>query len=209
MALAQDPANFQIVYGNSDGSVMSVGLDRDIEIPVWGATDPTPGNPDSVTFMHVPLASDNLIITARTGGFFPAFGVGLWDDKSFLAPDTNPPDTFITPGFTSQSILGFAYLNDPRDPQNFIYTLGALQLLGTFTMHTANDPLLIGQTICPFMQGHNPANGGLLWGMQDGVRGVTPMQTYGCLFFSPNADPVWTVFPTAAIGDACCVLLPP
>lgn len=197
MAVAQDPANFHLVYGNQDGSVLAVGLDRDIEIQAWAATDPTPGNPDSVTFMHDPLASDNLIITARNGGFFPAFGVGLWDDRSFLSPDANQPGA----GFTSQSLLGFAYLTDPRDGQNFVYTLGAYQLVGTFRMHTANDPAYIDQTLCPFVEGFNPANGGTLWGMQDGVRGVNPTKSFGCLFFSPNADPVWTVFPTAVTGD--------
>jgi len=199
LAMAQpNPANFHIVYGNADGSVLSVGTDRDIEIQVWIATDPTPGNPDSVNFAHMPLASDNLIITARNGGIFPGFGMGLWDDKSFLPVDNNQP----SPGFTSQSVLGFAYLTDPRDGQNFFYTLGAQQLAATFRMHTAANPALIGNTECPFIEGFNPANGGTLWGMQDGVRGVNPTKSFGCLFFSPNADPVWTVFPTSAAGDA-------
>ena len=87
MALAQLPAD-QIVYGNADGSVLSVGLDRDIEIPVWGLTD-AQFPQDSVTFMHNPLASDNLLITARTGGFFPGDHVGLWDDRSFLNPKSD------------------------------------------------------------------------------------------------------------------------
>ena len=81
VAMAQNPANFHLAYGNSDGSVLSVGLDRDIEIQVWMATDPTPGNPDSVTFAHMPLASDNLSSPPALGGFFPAYGLGLWDDK--------------------------------------------------------------------------------------------------------------------------------
>jgi len=182
-----------------DGSVISVGIDRDIEIPCWGYTDPQFPQ-DSVTFMHNPLASDDLIITARTGGFFPGDHVGLWDDRSFLNPDLNSP----APGFTSQSMLGFAYLTDPRSPENFFFfTDGAFHMICTYTMHTSADPALIGQTICPFQQGRNPANGGLLWGMQDGITGVIPEQTYSCLFFSPNADPVWTVFPTGPVfGDA-------
>jgi len=224
MALAQmpDPANFHIVFGNVDGSALTVGVDKDIQIPVWGATDATPANPDSVNFMHVPLMSDDLIISARAGGFFPAFGVGLWDDRSFLTPNahdtvwTSPPhvppalvigDTLIPVGFMSQSFLGFAYLTDPRDEQNFIYTLGAYQLLGTFRMHTINNPALIGSTVNPFSQGHNPANAGLLWGMQDGVRNVVPTQVYCALFFSPNAAPVWTSPTTITLPPYGCIPL--
>jgi hypothetical protein len=33
------------------------------------------------------------------------------------------------------------------------------------------------------MEGFNPANGGLLWGMQDGVIPIIPQQTFGCLYF--------------------------
>jgi len=199
LAMAQSPANFHLYYGNVDGSALSVGLDRDIEIQVWMATDPTPGNPDSVTFVHMPLASDNNIITARSGGFFPSYGLGLWDDRSFLPVDNNQP----VAGFTSQSILGFAYLTDPRDPQNFIYNLGTPQLEATFRMHTTADPALIGTTVCTaFREGFNSANGSTLWGMQDGVRGVNPTKAFPCLYFSPNADPVWTVYPVNATGDA-------
>lgn len=194
MAMAvPDPVNFHIVYGNVDGSALSVGLDKDIEVPVWGATAPAGVDPaDSVSFVHMPLMSNNLYITTRGGGFFPAFGVGLWDDKSFLTVDNNGTDPLVPVGFQSQSILGFAYLTDPRDPQNFIYTEGAYQLLGTYRMHTANDPGYINGYFDAFSQGHNGPNGGLLWGMSDGINGVVPMQVYCQLFFSPNAAPVYT-----------------
>lgn len=201
MAVAQqpDPANFHLIYGPQDGSVLTVGIDKDIAIQAWGATSPGPGDlQDSVNFMHMPLSSDDLIIATRTGGFFPPFGVGLWDDKSFLNPEV---DSCHFPGYTSQSMLGFAYLTDPRSPENFLYTLGAFQLLCTFTMHSVNNPDLIEDTVCPFVEGCNPANGGLTWGMADGIRGVAPITTYPCLYFSPNQAPVFTE-PT---GD---VLLP-
>lgn len=201
MAVAQDPANFHVVYGNTDGSPMSVGLDRDIEVPVWVSTDPTPGNPDSITFMHDALQSDDLIVTSRNGvTFVPGGGLAEWDDVSFLAVNNNGNDPVIPVGFTSQSILGFAYLTDPRSPQNFIYTLGAYQLVAYYRMHTTADGAYINTTQCPFSGGHNPANGATIWGFQDGVRGVAPTAVFGCLFFSPNADPFWTVFPTTVNG---------
>jgi hypothetical protein len=198
MALAQppDPANFHVYYGNVDGSAISVGIDRDIDITVWMQTDPTPGNPDSVTSAHMPLASDNLIIPARNGGDFflvphsplgsPKTRFGNWDDVSFLGLNLDNP----IPGWTNQSIFGLAFLFDPRSPENFIYNLGVPEFAATFFMHTANDPSLIGQTICPFREGNNPQNHLTYWGMQDGVRQVVPTQHYGCLFFSPNQEPV-------------------
>lgn len=199
MAMAQppDPANFNIYYGNVDGTPQSVGIDRDIFVDVWMATDPTPGNPDSVTFMHNPLASDNGVITARYPGNPgtppppPPYSifvgrVALWDDISFLAPDLDNP----IPGFTNESILGFAFINLPRSPENFVYNLGVPELVARFLMHTANEPGLIGTTQCPFMEGNNPQNHTHVWGMQDGVRQVVPTQHYGCLFFSPNVPPV-------------------
>jgi hypothetical protein len=193
MALAQDPANFRLVYGNSDGSVIAAGLDRDIEIQAWGATSAGPGDlQDSVTFMHNPLSSNNDIITARLGGFFPpAPGVGGWDDRSFLNPETDSCHYPGPPLYTNQSMLGFAWLTDPRSEENFFYTLGALQLILTYRMHTTADPAYINQTVCPFVEGCNPANGGVTWGMSDGIRGVAPIQSFPCIFFSPNADPEW------------------
>lgn len=210
MAVAQDPANFHVLYGNPDGSPMSVGLDRDIDVPIWYSTDPTPGNPDSVTFTHTALKTDELIATfmaRQTGpnpgdttfGYFVGQAAG-WDDISFRPLNNNGNDPLIPVGFSSRSILGFAYLQDPRSPENFIYTLGGNVLVGYYFMHTASDPALIGTTQCPFSAGHNPANGFDTWGFQDGVRGVVPTGVYGCLYFSPNADPLWTVFPGAAIN---------
>lgn len=47
-------------------------------------------------------------------------------------------------------------------------------------MRTADDSDLVGQTVYPFIDGCY----GHLWGMQDGVRGVVPTQTYGGLYFT-------------------------
>ncbi|HBZ01182.1 MAG TPA: hypothetical protein DEO84_07675 [candidate division Zixibacteria bacterium] len=191
IAMAQDPANFHAVYGNTDGSPISVGLDRDVDIPIWMSTDPTPGNPDTVSSMHMALMSDDLIITGRLGGAFVPAIAGHWDDISFLAVDDHTTDPAVPVGFHSQSIFGVAYLTDPPDAAYWIYTLGAWYQLGTYKVHTANDPALIGTTPCPFSQGHNTANGSPWWGMADGVRSVAPTTSYGCLYFSPNAAPTW------------------
>jgi hypothetical protein len=186
-AIAQDPANFHIIYGNRDGSVMNVRLGDTIEVQCWGATSP-PGNPDivdSVTFIHNPLMTNNNYIISRLGGTFPDTLVGRWDDRAFLPVYSNGNDPIIPVGFKSQSVLGFAYLNTPRDGFNFLHTEGDTVLICTFLMRTTTNSQYIGQTVCPFSQGHQPANGGLLWGMSDGLNGVVPTQTYGCIHFSP------------------------
>jgi hypothetical protein len=200
MAVAQmDPANYHIYFGTQDGSVLSVGLDRDIEIPCWGSTDPDPAS-DSVIFMHNPLGSEDLYITARLGGFFPPPpGPGGWDDISFLVPNVMP----VPPGFTNQSVLGFAYLVDPPSRENWFFTLGAQQMISTYRMHTTADPAYLNQTVCPFIEGTQPQNGGPLWGNQTGTDQVIPTPHFACLYFSPNADPVWTVYPAGPVaGDA-------
>lgn len=193
-------AQYTINFGNADGSNLSVGIDRDIEIQAWCATDP--GNmEDSVTFAHMPLATDNQYVASRNAGFIaPAFqipGCG-WDDIGFLAVDNNSP----VAGWTSQSVLGFAYLTDPRCEQSFLFSPGVKVLFATYRMHTVNNPALIGMTVVAMQYGNNPANGGPLWGMQDGLTSVVPVGTFSQFYFSPNDNPVFdTPFPAEI--DAC------
>jgi hypothetical protein len=167
-ALAQSPvpANFHIIYGNRDGSPMVVHLGSLIQVPIWGATDPTPGNPDTVSFMHDPLACNGAYIFTLNGGF----GATHCDTISLH--------------YANMIIhMRFPDLIYP-DISCLLYTLGDTVLLATFRMTTSSNPSLIGQTVCPFTQGYNPQSGGLLWGMIDGLNGVVPTQTYGCLYFT-------------------------
>jgi hypothetical protein len=54
--------------------------------------------------------SNDSVIVERLGGTFPDTFVGRWDDRSFLRPDGHENDPAIPPGFSSQYMLGFAYL---------------------------------------------------------------------------------------------------
>src|SRR5512138_2106356 len=86
--MGQDP-NYHVIFGNRDGSPLEVPIGQIIEIPIWGATEP--GNlTDSIVYIHIPLATDNSIISARLGGSLPDTLLGRWDDCSFQAPI---PDT--------------------------------------------------------------------------------------------------------------------
>jgi hypothetical protein len=55
--------------------------------------------------------------------------------------------------------------------------------IADFFMRTSNDGSLIGQTVCPFIEGLDPVNGGLVWGIQDGVLPIVPSQSFSCLYF--------------------------
>ena len=182
--------DYEIWYGNQDGSPFSVGIDKVIQLPVYMSTMPdsplTPALIDSIGFMHNPLASNDLIIVTRLGGDFVfPFTWDEWDDLSYLPPDPDPG------GYTNQSMIGFADLPGPHVgiPTN---TGGAAILMGHYFMRTANDPLLIGTYPCPFQEGNETINGLCYWGNQNGTLQITPIQHYGCLFFSPNQAPAFT-----------------
>ena len=109
-AFAQDPGQpDSMIIGNLDRSIIMTEIGQQILIPIWVKTD------DSVTFMHIPLASKNTYFSSRSGGvLYPP--LNLWDDVSFKAPNNNSPSQ----GWTNQSILGYAFTSPPRDPQNFL-----------------------------------------------------------------------------------------
>ncbi len=181
LSFAQDPGiQDSLIIGNFDQSVILAGLNMEIVVPVYIRTD------DSVTFFHLPVATDNDYIVSRDGGvLLPP--LSLWDDVSFLAPDSSSPRV----GFTSQSILGFAYIIDPRDPQNFLYTDNQWVHIADYHMTTTGDIAVLGDTTSLAM-GRNPANDSLIMGLQDGVTEVHPAVVWGKIFFPPNNPPVFS-----------------
>jgi hypothetical protein len=196
MAIAQEPPNpetYQVYFGNTDGSVLSVGIDKDIEVPIWGQTDPNPDYgdtiPDTINFIHNALQSADTFIVARTGGYYTGIFTH-WNDVSFLTPETNATDPEVPVGFTSQSLLGFAYLSGPDNSEFWFCSPGVWLRFGGFYMHTANEPGFIGNTYDVFSSGHHHANGYDLWGFRGGVFGVVPVASFSQVFFSPNNPPV-------------------
>jgi hypothetical protein len=181
LSRAQDPGiQDSMIIGNFDRTPMLAGLNMQITVPVYLRTD------DSVIFIHVPVATDTDFVATRSGGvFFPP--LSLWDDKSFLSPpDPNSPIA----GYTNQSFLGFAYLVDPRDPQNFLYTHNTWVHIADFRMTTTNRIDILGQTT-QFVMGINPANGDLVMGLQDGISEVRPAVIWGSIYFPPNNPPIF------------------
>jgi hypothetical protein len=167
VALAQDPANYHLIYGNKDGSPMEVQLGAVIEVPIWIATDPNPGTPDTLEFVVNPLASNDSIIISRNGG------LGSETCDTFFNPQFNHP----RPGYTTQTHSRL----DTSDC--WIFTGGDTVSIASFLMTTTDNTAYLGQIVCPFING-----GPVLWGMAGGLRSVIPTQTYGCLYFASVAD---------------------
>ena len=180
-SLAQDPGvQDSMIVGNLNRTPMVVGLNSHITVPIYIRTD------DSVTFMHFPLATDDDYIASRdTVIFFPP--LSLWDDISYLASNPNSP----VPGYTNQSILGFAFLILPRDPQNFLMTNGQWVHIADYHMTTTGDIDILGDTT-HFVEGINPQNGDLNFGLQDGTTEFRPAVVWGALYFPPNNPPSFT-----------------
>jgi hypothetical protein len=84
-------------------------------------------------------------------------------------------------GFTSQSALGFAYLYEPPDWQNFFITYGDTILMCYYLMRLTNNPIYADSTVCPFTNGENPDQGGLIWGA--GIPAWIPATSFSCLHF--------------------------
>ena len=172
IAASQDPG-YDCIYGNKDGTTIDSYIDSYIEVKLWAAT---PGMNDPVAFIHNPLASNDAHIATRDGGdvFYP---LNTWPWE-FLPPNPNSP-----PGHTNQSLLGYYDLGGP--PPNYmpLNTEGDTIHIANFFMRTSGDSSLMGQTVCPFVEGLNPVNGTTLWGLWGGVDAVVPSLTFSCLYF--------------------------
>jgi len=183
MQLEYSPSSYSVYFGSKDGNPIPALIGGPLEIPVWGVT-PEESYSDSVTYISMPLSTDNDIITSRLGGAFYLSTVGLWDERSFLQIDPESPE----PGWTNQTMLGFAYLLDPRDPQNFLSTGGELAPICKFKMLVDNDYSLVGDTLDIFRDGINPMNGGPFWLFQDGINGIIPNSVFSSVYFLGPGD---------------------
>ncbi|UCE66733.1 MAG: carboxypeptidase regulatory-like domain-containing protein, partial [Candidatus Zixiibacteriota bacterium] len=170
--------DYMMFVGNRDGSPIPALIGGRLDIPVWGATE-SGNTEDSVVFMHIPVASFDSAITARQGGYFPDTLVGLWDYVHFEPPDLNQPKPF----WTSQSMLGFAEISSPTNPQNYLVTDGDTVLICTFVMQVTDDVSFQDDTISILREGYSPRNEVLLWGLSDGITPIFPTSFYSSVYF--------------------------
>ncbi|UCE67552.1 MAG: T9SS type A sorting domain-containing protein [Candidatus Zixiibacteriota bacterium] len=168
VAMAQDPRDPDSLYiGNIDGSPVVAGLNEDINIPVWVKTD------DTVAFMHIPLASNDSIIVERSGAeYIYEYCVPYPDRYGTLIPNLMPS------GFTNQSFLAW------WDWGSRAFTGYEWCHILDFFMKTTASQSYIGDTVFCFREGSHPINGGLLFGLQDGVTEVYPATVYGSIYFA-------------------------
>ena len=180
LALAQGPPHpdqFQIIYGNRDGTADTVMPGALIRVPIWVRTDPD-DYIDSVATMFNPLKSLNTIIAQRDYGDCGHFFVYCPDDNrhyhcGFM--DCLPNDNDHTS--TAQLFRSWE-----RIYPCFLCTEGDTVRAGAFKMRVTEDTTLAGQTYCPFAEGSDSAYGSLLWKFSDTLIQVVPVATYGCLY---------------------------
>ncbi len=122
-----------IIVGNLDGTPILAQPGDMVSIPIWIKND------EAVPAFNISLAIQNVYIANWNGGDILA-PLDTWDDLSIKAPEIDRP----TAGYTSQSLHGWAYINDPRSP--YINTEGTYQQIAAFSVATSSDISLIGQT---------------------------------------------------------------
>lgn len=172
IAMASDPGlPDSLNIGRFDRSNIEVGLGDTIRVEVWIKTD------DSVLFTQIPVATDDRYVVGRSGDSLYA-PFSLWDNVSFTPPDTGSPQH----GWTSQRILGFAYLVDPPDPQNWLMTNYQWWHIADYKMVTTSDNL-VGNVRTPLRAGFNNF-GGMLFGIPDGITEIVPGVFFDSLIFS-------------------------
>lgn len=177
--------------------VMTVSPDKYVDIPVYlrAQTDSV-----FVADMCYPLGCQLIYVDEINDGTIN-FPFSTWDIKQY----GNANDEFgggaggpCPAGWISLSFLGFArpvtvtpswFPENPGDagPTAYPNIVNGF----SFTVHTINDTLLIGDTICDafgpgvdYVQG--PANAGDTLG----GAGYKLIQHFGCLYFSPNQPPI-------------------
>ncbi len=78
-------------------------------------------------------------------------------------------------------MLGYAYLHEPRDPQNFFRTDGDTAIICTFSMRVSTDTSLFGDTLYPFSSGYDQVSGPGFWGGLNGLQDIIPSVSYSPL----------------------------
>ncbi len=144
-AIGQDPGGIDsLSFGNTDGSPIVVSIDSDISVPIWMKCD------ENIAFVHFCLATQNEYVVARLGGL-PVGPLFDWDVYF-----SEPADGWPEEGLTSQSLLGIADFSLPEP--NYINTNGEWVMVGTFTIHTTDNPEVMGQQ-SPLFPGEDPIQG--------------------------------------------------
>jgi len=174
---AQTPG-FHMIFGDHDGSTVDVYLDDLIELRAWAATPSFfdlngDSIQDTIGFVYIPSGTNDSVIVSREGGIaYHPFN--NWDYEF------TDPDTHCQNGYMNQSFFAGPPSHGWWSPLiTYEDTINVL----SFYMRTSADSSLIGNTVCPIIAGCEPANGEVIWGIQDGITYIIPSQTFSCLYF--------------------------
>ncbi|OGC90542.1 MAG: hypothetical protein A2W25_00455 [candidate division Zixibacteria bacterium RBG_16_53_22] len=162
-----------LIVGNLDRSPMVVSPGQQVTVPVWFWSNPV--NIDSLTFAHIPVASDNAFVISRNGGNL-GWPLSEWDDASFLFPNADCNEA----GFTNQGILGFACLTDTCNDNVWLYTDGEYWHIADFNLTIRSDTLLIGDTT-RLIEGCDPANAGMMFTCSNDMSAHIPHAFFNLL----------------------------
>ena len=177
LASAQTPG-YHVIFGNHDGSTVDVNIGDLIELRVWVATPSFfdlngDSVQDTINLVYIPLGTNDSVITSREDGvaYFPFIN---WDYQF------TDPGPHYQNGYTNQCFIAGPPLYGWWSPLiTYEDTINVL----SFFMRTAADSSLIGNTVCPIIAGNDSANGGVLWGILDGITPIIPSQIFSCLYF--------------------------
>jgi hypothetical protein len=185
-----------VVYGPLDGDMAGTIITTNgspVTVDVWMRTAPG----INVVGLHMPLASNDLyVLTREDGALFDPFPA--WDDVGFLTPDADPG------GYTNQSILGVKDLIGDPDPLDGIETNGEWWLIANFQMTTTDGNEFDIEFCDAFQEGDETNNAGMT--LADFATGEIPAQditqSFACLQFTSNTDPVWCEIDLEYCADA-------
>ena len=191
--MAQDmDANWYV--GTLNGDSLTVGIDKDILLPVWfqGGENVWIGD------ICYPIACSTNVATAwlpavSSYNYWPWItGQFGWSPKEFgnLNDDSNPtlPND---PGYISMSFLSFCRQVPQTPPPDYLHSVVPIHVLD-YALHTVNNEDLIGQTVCCLQDGQDPQQDpSPNIGDTTGSNPYNWFSQYACLFFSPNAGPTF------------------
>jgi len=158
-AISSAQTGFNLIYGNRDGSRMTVMIGDTIQFPIWVST-PADWTADSIGFMSNTMEIDFQIVNQISW-----CGCTLCD----ACCDFNDPPPYFCPTLTTIYPIN---------------TAGDTIQIGFYLFRLANDPGYIGQTVCPIGFCPRPS----LWGNIDGTEQFLSLQSSSCLYFSPGCD---------------------
>jgi hypothetical protein len=166
---AQDPEKRDsLIIGNLNRSPIFASPGDTILLPVWVKID------ESITITIIPVATDNNYIVRRDTLANPPSPGCLY----FWPPNPNQPRS----GWTSQTLWWWDNLGECALDTDYQW-----QLIDEFQAVVSTNNEISGDTT-RFMEGYDPRNGNILFGLPDGINSLIPAKLFGTMVFFISGD---------------------